>query len=82
MTCEYCDDGDGFCIYPYYGVGPHKHVALTSGQLHQYIGTTQMLPKESWPANYKEDADCPGLGTFTHCLSSGAPDAASIGPTP
>lgn len=74
MTCEYCEDGDGACVFPMYGFGPHKHVRLTDGP-GSFIGSTVMEPKEAWPANYEEDADCPGLGTFTHCLNCGAPGA-------
>lgn len=24
-TCKYCDDGDGICLFPHYGVAPHAH---------------------------------------------------------
>ena len=23
--CDYCDDGNGECVYPYYGLAPHTH---------------------------------------------------------
>jgi hypothetical protein len=29
-ACEQCDDGDGHCVFPYYGVAPHVHD--TTGQ--------------------------------------------------
>lgn len=64
--CIYCDDGDGLCVFPYYGVGPHKHVGT------EVMGSTVALPSESWPENYREDPDEPGLGTYTHCLHCGA----------
>lgn len=70
--CEECDDGDGNCIFPYYGVGPHRHVGLTDNAA-SVIGSTVLEPKENWPENYKEDEECPGLGAYTHCLNCGAP---------
>lgn len=63
MTCEYCDDGEGGSVYPYYGVAPHTH---RPGPM---IGSTELLPKIEWPANFSEDPEEPGLGTYTHCLN-------------
>lgn len=63
--CEFCNDGDGHCIYPYYGVAPHIH---KEGPM---IGSTVVKPKSAWPSNFREDPDVAGLGTFTHCLECG-----------
>lgn len=45
----------------YYGVAPHKHDMSITGSV---IGSTVLLPKETWPDNFKEDTECVGLGTF------------------
>ena len=66
-TCGYCDDGEGHCVFPFYGVGPHRHVVVDS-----LIGSTVNLPPAEWPSNYTEDQDCPGLGVYTHCPHCGA----------
>lgn len=68
MACEHCTDPDGECCFPVYGVGPHRHQGLT-GEPGSWIGSTVMLPKEEWPENYQEDADCPGMGVWwcPHC---------------
>lgn len=65
MTCEHCNDGDGFCVFPFYGVAPHVHV---DGE---WIGSTQLLPREQWGNNFEEDPDCPGLGTYLRCPHCG-----------
>lgn len=65
--CEYCNDGDGGCVYPMYGVAPHHH-DLSGG----IIGSTVIDPCESWPANFTEDPEEPGCGVYTHCLHCGA----------
>jgi hypothetical protein len=66
--CEHCDDGDGNCAYPYYGVAPHTHAP---GPM---LGSTRMLGPESWPANFTPDAgEDNTCGTYTHCLSCGRP---------
>lgn len=68
MACEHCVDPDGVCCFPMYGVGPHKHVGVTTAP-GSWIGCTIELPKTDWPKNYEEDPDCPGLGTWwcPHC---------------
>lgn len=71
--CEMCDDGDGRCVFPYYGVAPHTHAA---GPM---LGSTRLLPREDWPANFTEDAEEPGLGTYTHCPHCGMPGRAALG---
>jgi hypothetical protein len=75
-TCEFCDDGTGQSVYPYAGVAPH-----TCG-LHQGMplpGSSVTLPRDQWPANFKEDASepstpgqYPGQRIYTHCLQCGA----------
>jgi hypothetical protein len=67
MTCEHCDDGEGGCGYPYYGLAPHVHAP---GSL---IGSTMFLDKTEWPANFTEDPEWPSQGTYTHCPQCGAP---------
>lgn len=65
--CDYCDDGSGKCVFPYYGVAPHFH-----GK--QVIGETSRLPKENWTNDFEEDPEAKGLGTFLRCPRCGRPD--------
>ena len=64
--CEHCDDGEGNCVFPYYGVAPHRH--NESGSI---IGSTVISNEAVWPDNFTEDTECPGLGTYTHCIECG-----------
>jgi hypothetical protein len=67
--CEQCDDGNGHCAFPYYGVAPHVHAP---GPI---LGSTRMLGPESWPANFAPDAEEDNTcGTYTHCLACGRPN--------
>lgn len=59
-TCEYCDDGNGECVFPYYGLGPHTH---KDG----ILGSTEFTGEI--PENFSPDGD--GLGVYTHCLNCG-----------
>lgn len=68
MTCEHCDDGSGACAFPYYGVAPHTHATCDTTVP---VISTRLLPKSEWPANFTEDPDVPGLGTYTHCPECG-----------
>jgi len=61
---EHPDDG-GNCIYPYYGVAPHTHGKNWESKI---------VPKSEWPKNFSEDPEQPGCGTYTHCLTCGAPN--------
>ena len=69
--------------YPYFGVGPHVHVGLTSDPS-SIIGSTRMLPREEWPDNFEE---CPaegwaGLGMWYcphDCECSACPDGLVAG---
>ncbi len=54
--CIHCNDGDGECAFPYFGLAPHSH------SLDQ--------PKPEYPINYC-DTDG-GQGVYTHCLVCGA----------
>ena len=66
--CDYCHDGDGGCIYPYYGLAPHNHeLSITGG----FMGSTVFLNKNTYPENFHEDPECEGLGTYTNCLKCG-----------
>lgn len=67
VSCDYCEDGDGQSVFPYYGVAPHTHDTANG-----MIGSTRLLPKDQWPANFREDPDAPGCGTYTHCPRCGA----------
>jgi hypothetical protein len=58
VSCDYCTDPDGEACFPIYGLGPHTHVGET------FIGSTQHLPQDQWPENYREDPDCPGMGVW------------------
>lgn len=42
-------------MFPQYGVAPHEHVG---------IGSTRLLDKSKWPANFVEDKDEPGCGIY------------------
>ena len=71
--CEHCDNGDGECAYPYYGVAPHSHnTKKTNGS---FIGSTEIKLKSCWPENFQEDPECEGLGTYTHCLHCNRPNS-------
>lgn len=63
MACNFCTDPDGEACFPSYGVGPHTHAGA------QITGSTQPLPKNEWPSNYREDEACPGMGVWwcSHC---------------
>ena len=71
--CQYCDDGNGDSIYPYYGVAPHNCNGWDS------IGTATELPRSDWPSNFRPDPEAtkgtgqyPGAGVYTHCMECGA----------
>ena len=69
--CEYCDNGDGNCIFPQYGVAPHT--LMCDG-----VSVGSVLDdKETWPENFKADPDAPMQGTYTHCLECGCPNEAN-----
>lgn len=61
-SCEHCDDGDGDCVFPYYGVAPHTHDTSEG-----WIGSTRIIPKHQWGDNFREDPECPGHGTYLRC---------------
>ena len=69
--CDYCNDGDGNCAYPVYGVQPHVCFYKKEGGFNNLLGTSDMLPKETWPDNYKPDPEGGNCGTYTHCLECG-----------
>jgi hypothetical protein len=50
------------CIYPYYGVAPHKHIPVDF-KGHKGVGT-KTLDKSEWPKNFIEDSDCEGCGIY------------------
>ena len=64
--CDYCDDGDGICVFPYYGPAPHTH-DMSAG----WIGSTRTLPKDQWGDNFREDAECEGHGVYMRCPKCG-----------
>ncbi len=66
QCCEHCDDGDGFSVYPYYGIAPHVH-DLADG----WFVSTRLLPKEAWGDNFREDPDCNGHGVYLRCPECG-----------
>jgi hypothetical protein len=67
--CDDCNDGDGWCVFPYTGLAPHQH------KVDSMIGSTEIAPESEWPENFCEDSDpdWSGTGTYTHCLSCGRP---------
>ena len=72
--CTHCDDGDGHCVFPYYGAAPHTH---SEGPV---IGSTRVLPREQWEANFREDPDCPMQGVYMRCpeCGRGEPEAPNV----
>lgn len=76
-VCEECADG----AYPYYGGAPGRDYAGPSekdstytdrdGRMHTIpagafiFAQRDPAPREQWPANFTEDPDCPGLGTWS-----------------
>ena len=72
--CQHCDDGDGNCVFPYYGVAPHIH-ADTGRESHldplALIGSTRTLPRDQWGPNFREDPDSPGEGVYMRCPACG-----------
>jgi hypothetical protein len=72
VNCEHCDDGDGGCAYPIYGLAPHSHDKVEKGG--SFIGSTVFTDRSEWPDNFVEDSDpdYKGCGTYTHCPCCGA----------
>lgn len=73
--CDRCNDGDGNCAYPYYGVAPHECYWRKPGGFNNPLGISTVNPSETWPENFSEDPDQPGNGTYTHCLNCGRPSS-------
>ena len=71
MPCEHCDDGDGHCVFPYYGTAPHTHALPTPTHPTDWIGSTRLLPREQWGDNFGEDPECPGQGVYMRCEKCG-----------
>lgn len=71
--CDMCDDGEGHCVFPYYGVAPHHHDPMG-----EWLGSTRLLPRHEWGDNFREDPDSPGQGTYLRCqhCRRGEPEAA------
>ena len=67
--CDHCDDGQGQCLYPYYGMAPHRHDLSKTGS---FIGSTVVDPKDSWPDNFVEDEPGAGCGVYTKCPVCGS----------
>ena len=65
--CESCNDGEGECVFPFYGLAPHKHIG------EKMIGSTVIDPETGWPPNFHEDCQEKGVGTYDHCLDCGRP---------
>lgn len=75
-NCDFCmnpDAPDEGCVFPYYGVAPHVHEppngrpAGAPFDASMLIGSTRIVDKKLWPANFREDPAAPGCGTYTHC---------------
>lgn len=60
LCCPECDDGDGNCVFPHYGVAPHTHALPTPAHPTDWRGSTQLLPRDQWGGNFREDEDSPG----------------------
>lgn len=63
--CEKCHDGNGDCVFPYYGLAPHKQEGK------QLLGRTR-ITLEDTPPNFHPDKDDAGAGVYTHCLVCGS----------
>lgn len=58
--CADCEHG----IYPHYGGAPGRDgIRFVDGR--PVFAQSEPDPRETWPANFREDPDCPGLGTWT-----------------
>lgn len=68
LCCPECDDGDGNCVYPYYGVAPHIHEQSHPAD---WLGSTRLLPKDKWGDNFREDQESPGQGVYMRCKHCG-----------
>lgn len=64
--CDMCDDGDGHCVFPYYGVAPHVH-----NPIGEWLGSTQLLPRHEWGDNFREDPESEGSGVYMRCPRCG-----------
>lgn len=71
--CDDCNDGDGNCVFPYYGLAPHSHGGKEF-EGSAVVGSTELKPKSQWTENFFEDAEVPGLGTYGHCLTCNRPN--------
>ncbi len=74
MTCNTCDDGDGKCVFPYYGVAPHIHDMNgreTPDDPMAIMGSTRLLPRDQWGSNFREDPEVPGCGVYMRCPECG-----------
>jgi len=69
--CDMCDDGDGHCVFPYYGVAPHTHALPTPTHPTDWLGSTQLLPRDHWGNNFREDPESPGQGVYMRCAHCG-----------
>lgn len=71
--CDHCNDGDGYCAYPMYGVAPHDCFYKLGGK----PGESKELPESEWPENFMLDPEAgpytgyPRTGTYTHCMHCG-----------
>lgn len=74
FCCSSCDDGEGECAYPYYGVAPHECYYKKRGGFDNPLGTSTLEPKSKWPDNFVEDSQAPGCGVYTHCQECGRPN--------
>jgi hypothetical protein len=76
MSCQHCIDPDGERCLPAYGVAPHTCFYKIPGAA---IGQSVLLPRQEWPDNFIEDAECPGQGMWycEHCRE-GMPNGAQV----
>jgi hypothetical protein len=72
--CVLCDDGDGHCVFPYYGIAPHIHDTTgreTANDPWAILGSTRLLPRDQWGPNFREDPESKGQGVYLRCPSCG-----------
>lgn len=85
MTADFCTASDCWC-YPHYGGAPGRDFVgptprdIDVGDHVVPAGTLAFMqresaPREMWPANFREDEECPGLGVWSCpvCLGTKTP---------
>lgn len=62
--CDDCDDGEGRCVYPLYGVAPHTCFYKIPEAV---MGQSVELSEDQWPSNFELDPDLGPAGNGPRC---------------